>query len=95
MSVASRKFKKLDQTPVFLIEHELMTGARKVVSKSYSCDVEPAEKSNTLQIRSICYSSLWKMQKTRSNAMGGTLRMGARKVVNQLLITKYMSDTSR
>jgi len=30
-----------------------MTGARKVVSKSYSCDVELAEKSNTLQTWSI------------------------------------------
>jgi len=95
MSVASRKCKKLNQMQVFLIEYGLMTGARKVVSKSYSCDAELVEKSNTLQIQSICYGSLRKMQKTRPNAMGWTLRMGAGKVVNQLLITKYMLDTSR
>jgi len=47
-----------------------MTGAGKVVSKSYSRDVEPVEQSNTLQIRSICYGSLRKMQKTRPNTMG-------------------------
>ena len=30
-----------------------MTGAGKVVSKSYSCDMGPAERPNNLQVQSI------------------------------------------